>query len=236
MDNQPNQQPDQPQPQYQPPVMPPQQQFSQPQVQSIQSGNNPGKVITIVGFVMAFIGLGVVGIILSIIGLIKSKKAGHKNGLAIAGIILNVLSMIGMIILISITLVSYNSLTSKAKASQSAQESSNYDSLAAIAKTSQAESIALTVKDCAEIYYESNGSYPNKLSDFSDMYSTCSDTAASTLTSSTGTTTAEYQYSGDSAAGNGGRIGHWDYTTGQISTSVLYVGNADEYSVFYSIQ
>jgi len=50
--------------------------------------NNPGKVIGIVGFVFCFIGLAFPGIILGIIGLKKSKKAGQKNGLAFAAIIL----------------------------------------------------------------------------------------------------------------------------------------------------
>jgi hypothetical protein len=50
--------------------------------------NNPGKVIGIVGFVFCFVGLAFPGIILGVIGLNKSKKAGQKNGLAFAAIIL----------------------------------------------------------------------------------------------------------------------------------------------------
>ncbi|WP_251150527.1 DUF4190 domain-containing protein [Cellulosimicrobium sp. Marseille-Q4280] len=60
---------------------------------------NPGKTLGIVGFVLSFLGcLSIVGIILSIVALNKSKKAGYGNGLAIAGIIIGVLVLIGTII------------------------------------------------------------------------------------------------------------------------------------------
>lgn len=60
---------------------------------------NPGKVWGIVGFILAFLPfLSLVGIILSIVGLVKSKRAGMSNGLAIAGIIIGTIVLIGTVI------------------------------------------------------------------------------------------------------------------------------------------
>ncbi|MBD8079005.1 DUF4190 domain-containing protein [Cellulosimicrobium arenosum] len=49
---------------------------------------DPGRTMGIVGLVLSFLGcLSIVGLILSIVALRKSKKAGYKNNLALAGII-----------------------------------------------------------------------------------------------------------------------------------------------------
>ena len=45
------------------------------------------RVLGIVGFVLSFIGfLDVAGLVLSIVALVKSRRAGERNGFAIAGI------------------------------------------------------------------------------------------------------------------------------------------------------
>ncbi|GAB3092343.1 hypothetical protein GCM10027054_16720 [Isoptericola nanjingensis] len=64
-----------------------------------QPPQNPGKTLGIVGLVLGFFGpLSIVGLILSIVGLVKSRKAGQPNGVAIAGIIVSSLVLIGTII------------------------------------------------------------------------------------------------------------------------------------------
>ncbi|MBG6183309.1 hypothetical protein IWX65_001258 [Arthrobacter sp. CAN_A214] len=64
--------------------------------------DNPGRTLGIVGFVLAFIPfLNPVGVIVSIIALVKSKKAGMGNGLAVAGIIIGALATIGLVLLIA---------------------------------------------------------------------------------------------------------------------------------------
>lgn len=68
----------------------------------------PGKTLGIVAFVLALVpvGLQFVGLILGIVALVQSKKAGHKNGLALAAIIISsillVLTIVGIIVLFSI--------------------------------------------------------------------------------------------------------------------------------------
>lgn len=69
-------------------------------------GQDPGKTMGIVGLVLSFLGcLSIVGLILSIVAFNKSKKAGYKNGLALAGIIVGaivlVLTIIGSIVFFS---------------------------------------------------------------------------------------------------------------------------------------
>jgi hypothetical protein len=54
---------------------------------------NPGQTLGIVGLVLAFIATPV-GLVLSIIGLQKSKKAGMKNGTALAGIVISAVFMV----------------------------------------------------------------------------------------------------------------------------------------------
>lgn len=60
----------------------------------------PGKTLGIVAFILSFF-LQLVALILGIVALVQSKKAGHKNGFAVAAIIISaVLMVIGIIIAI----------------------------------------------------------------------------------------------------------------------------------------
>lgn len=65
------------------------------------NGTTPGRTLGIVALILAIvpIGLQLVGLILGIVGLVQSKKAGQKNGLALAAIIVSsVLIVIGIIV------------------------------------------------------------------------------------------------------------------------------------------
>ncbi|MDF2806270.1 MAG: hypothetical protein K0S43_1216 [Cellulosimicrobium sp.] len=56
---------------------------------------DPGKTLGIVGLVLSFLGcLSIVGLILSIVAFNKSKKAGYKNGVALAGIIVGAVVLV----------------------------------------------------------------------------------------------------------------------------------------------
>ncbi len=62
---------------YQPPPQP-----------GAQPGNDPGRILGIIGLITAIIPCTwFVGLILSIIGFVLSRRAGIKNNLALAGII-----------------------------------------------------------------------------------------------------------------------------------------------------
>ena len=63
---------------------------------------NPGRTLGIVGFILAFF-VSPAGIIVSAIGLFKSRKSGNKNGLALAGLILSIVFfIISIVIIVSI--------------------------------------------------------------------------------------------------------------------------------------
>ncbi len=68
-------------------MLPEESQPQQPQQVQMPNLNDPGHSLGIASFVLSFF-IGIVGLILGIIGLSRSKKDGHKNGLALAGIII----------------------------------------------------------------------------------------------------------------------------------------------------
>ncbi|MBF4461752.1 MULTISPECIES: hypothetical protein [unclassified Rathayibacter] len=54
-----------------------------------ESQERSNRVLTIVGFILAFIGfLNVAGLVLCMIALFRSRRAGRRNGLALAGIVI----------------------------------------------------------------------------------------------------------------------------------------------------
>jgi hypothetical protein len=60
----------------------------------------PGKTLGIVGLILAFV-FQIAGLVCSIIALSQSRRAGYKNGIALAGIIVSgALIVIGVIVLI----------------------------------------------------------------------------------------------------------------------------------------
>lgn len=59
-----------------------------------QISQDDGKTLSIIGLALAFFWMQLIGLILSIIGFNKAKKAGAPKGVAIAGIILNIIGMI----------------------------------------------------------------------------------------------------------------------------------------------
>ena len=63
------------------------------------NGPVPGRTLGIVGLVLAFLA-SPIGLVLSIVALVQSRKAGAKNGFALAGIIIGIIGTI--IIVISI--------------------------------------------------------------------------------------------------------------------------------------
>lgn len=58
----------------------------QPQPQMVSSAHDPGHGLGIASLIVSLLGFGIVGLILGIVALNKSKKAGHSNVMAIIGI------------------------------------------------------------------------------------------------------------------------------------------------------
>jgi hypothetical protein len=68
-----------------------------PQYNGAPSGPVPGKTLGIVGFVLAFLA-SPIGLIVSIVAMVQSRKAGVKNGFALAGIIIGIIGTIVIIV------------------------------------------------------------------------------------------------------------------------------------------
>jgi hypothetical protein len=68
--------------------------LGEPTNTSAVSAVDPGHGFGIASLILSIIGLHLVGLILGIVGLNKSKKAGHTNNLALAGIILGGLGFV----------------------------------------------------------------------------------------------------------------------------------------------
>jgi hypothetical protein len=88
---------------------------SQPQqTQQAQmfASKDSGHDLGIASFVISFF-VGIIGLILGIIGFNKSKKAGHKNGLALAGIIIGFIQTALVIIGIVVFIVPVSGLINK---------------------------------------------------------------------------------------------------------------------------
>jgi hypothetical protein len=66
---------------------------------SNKSADYPGKTLGIVGFALAFV-MSVAGLVVSIIALAQSLRAGQKNGFALAGIIVSITSIVIGIVII----------------------------------------------------------------------------------------------------------------------------------------
>ncbi len=57
---------------------------------------DPGRTLGIVGLVLSIVA-NVVGLVVSVVAFRKSKRAGFKNGAALAGIIIGVITTLGLL-------------------------------------------------------------------------------------------------------------------------------------------
>lgn len=73
---------------------------------------NPGKTLGIVGFVLSFF-ISVAGIVIGIIALAQSKKAGYPNGFALAAIIIGSVALVGSIVSTIAVVVFFGGLTAQ---------------------------------------------------------------------------------------------------------------------------
>lgn len=104
------------------PTIPP---MDAPQEPLLPAQTDPGKTLGIVGFILSFF-VTVVGFVLSLIGFLKSKKAGHKNPLALAGIIISIVGTVVWIFsLIALFSLAWNGVSSVADAVQACADQGN---------------------------------------------------------------------------------------------------------------
>lgn len=67
-----------------------------------QAQHNPGRGLGIAGFIVSlFWGLDLVGLILSIVAMVQSHRAGRKNGFALAGIIISSVGIVTLSVVLA---------------------------------------------------------------------------------------------------------------------------------------
>jgi len=138
---------------------------------------------------------------------VKAKRAGRNNGLAIAGIVLNIFSTIFVVgILAAITIVSYSGLTARAN-------------------TMSAKTAASAVFKQVETFQADNLEYPTSYSAISSTTTSgVSQTASAFTAEPTDPQTVEFYTCGNL----GNKIGYWDYE--ESTVTYLYVGTASSVS------
>tara|TARA_B100000378_G_C18020320_1_gene403954 strand:- start:673 stop:1308 length:636 start_codon:yes stop_codon:yes gene_type:complete len=170
---------------------------------------DPGKTLGIVGLVFAFVGLQLIGLILSIIGHSKSKKAGYKNTVALVGIIINAvfvgIAAIMIPLFILITLASYQGISERAN-------------------TSSANAAAASVAKEAELFGITTGEYPLTSNDIAQEVPEVTFTNAPLQVAPEDPATVEFQTCSD----DGNKIGYWDYEYSDVR--YLYTGNSSSAS------
>ncbi|HZJ34544.1 MAG TPA: prepilin-type N-terminal cleavage/methylation domain-containing protein [Candidatus Angelobacter sp.] len=125
-------------------------------------------------------------------------------------------------ILAAITIVSYTGITQKAN-------------------TTKAQSNAQSAQTVAEVFAADNGGvYPASTTDFTTGSTTTQlpagitviDDEAVALSSTNGSTNVTWECLTDCTDPTGGRITYFDFSTGLVSTNIVYVGNAASGSAF----
>ena len=82
---------------------------------SSNEAQNDSNNVAVAGFILSLIGLHIVGLILSIVGLKKSKEKNNKGkGLSIAGIVISSIGIIFIAIIIAVLLISIKDVTNSA--------------------------------------------------------------------------------------------------------------------------
>tara|TARA_Y100001949_G_scaffold17847_1_gene12687 strand:+ start:390 stop:1028 length:639 start_codon:yes stop_codon:yes gene_type:complete len=166
---------------------------------------DPGKTLGIIGLVFAFVGLQLIGLILSIIGHSKSKKAGHKNTVALVGIIINAIFVAIAVIMIPlfilISLASYQGINERAS-------------------TTAANAAAASVAKEAELFGITTGEYPLTSNDIAEEVPEVTFTSTPLVAAPEDPATVEFQACSD----DGNKIGYWDYEYSVVR--YLYTGNS----------
>jgi len=150
-----------------------------------------------------------------ILGNIKSNKA--SRGFTIVELLV-VIVVIG--ILAAITIVSYTGITQKAN-------------------TTKALTNAQAAQTVAEVYAADNGYYPATAAAFATGSATTKMPASVTvvpqstaLTTSNGDDTVTWACLTSCTTTTGGRITYFDFSTGLVSTTIIYVGAATSGGTF----
>ena len=166
----------QPAPEHIPPVV-----NGQPTATAVSS-NNPGQATGIIGLVLAFGGLALFGLVLSIISTVQSRKAKASALLGVLGIIFNGIAVLTISFLIAVFLIVFNSYDyTKLAQNEGVDYTTTY-------------SDAHTVMRRASSYNSFYGKFPQSITDFEVQKETSLSTLTTKITPELPTDETSIQY------------------------------------------
>jgi type IV pilus assembly protein PilA len=115
-----------------------------------------------------------------------------------------------------------------------------YSGIQARAKTTKAQANASQVQKIAEAFYADNSRYPGTRAEFTNAVTSLPAgvtllITTTTLSNTNGENSVDYDLVGTSANATGGRVRYWDFTTGALATTVIYLGGATSGSTFVEL-
>ncbi|HEX7484072.1 MAG TPA: hypothetical protein VF281_02880 [Candidatus Saccharimonadales bacterium] len=175
---------------------------------------NPGKGLGIAGFILAFF-VPIVGLPLSIVAFLKSKKANMKNGLALAGIILNSVFLVVGVAIIAMSIIAFGSLKNSANTQAAATTAQNVVKMAEMYDIENSEYVG----------DELVPQYPKMYGDISSMLQDTTLAKAPLTAAPTDPAVIAFYACGDQT---GNKVEYWDYTEGKVAYA--YAGEASDSS------
>jgi hypothetical protein len=181
--------------------------------------NDDGKSLAIAGLILGLVALSPIGLILSIISKSKAKKASAKTELATAGIVLNIIVLIG-----SIAAGSFFGYTAYKITGYNTNVKNNTE----------------IVRVYADAFYEDRNEFPSELKNFDE--GTVDGKIVNELVqfvdelnNENGQTSIIYQYTEKNGIATGAKIIYFDYKSNEVSDEIIYLGDADKDSTFIDI-
>jgi hypothetical protein len=161
---------------------------------------NPGKGLAIAGLILAFVPIPLVGLILSIIALVKSLRGSSTRVMAIIGLVLNVISAIAIALLALVVIVAYHGVQGRAQ-------------------TQAGLTASYTVQKHVLAYAAENDHLPATISELGNVGTGV--TLGAITSQPADYKTVEYAICDD---GETARFGYWDFTESMVKYQ--YIGQS----------
>lgn len=200
----------------QPPIPPapiPPVQHGKTSVDGAPVAYNPGQATGIIGLVLAFAGLAPIGLVLSIISTVQSKKAKASSILGVLGIVFNGVAVAVFTFLIAIFVIA------------ASQDPSIFNFSEGSQSNSQAQDTAQVVSRNAKIYNSYYDKFPQTINDFEIQKETSLTGVETDVIAMTPTDTQSVQYK--ACGKSGAKIAYMTSVDDELNVIYLGDGNAE---------
>lgn len=169
---------------------------------------------------IGLVALGIIGLIIAMSGKFKAIDTDNKNPIINLSLIITIIALIGSFA--TVILFGYSYFEN-------------------VKKTAEAKSNAGVVKLFAEKFNENRSTFPDEISDFDEgkvNNKNLSEIVELTdaIDQNSATNEIVYQYVGEYGAATGAKITYYDYSNENISSDIVYLGDASQSSTFVDIK